>query len=105
MLRNIFDISAIPQNGEIAEDILKYKNVHIKRIVSSDTLQKSIFCQEEAEWVSLLQGSAEIVMNKERYRLQKGDSLFIPPLQKHTIAKVEKGTIWLAIHIYGEERL
>ena len=105
MQRNIFNIPAIPQSGEIVEDILKYKNVHIKCIVSSDMLQENTFCQEEAEWVSLLQGSAEIMMNEEYYALKKGDSLFIPPFQKHTIVKVEKGTIWLAIHIYGKEKL
>ena len=105
MMKNLFDITSVPSKGELAENLLSYKNVKIKRIVSSDRLETDTFCQEEAEWVSLVQGSAEIVMNEEHYTLQKGDSLFIPPLQKHTIAKVEKGTVWLAIHIYGEERL
>lgn len=104
-IHNLFDIASVPSEGELEDSLLSYKNIKIKRIVSSDRLEIDTFCQKEAEWVVLLQGSAEIVMNEEHYRLQKGDSLFIPPLQKHTIAKVEKGTVWLAIYIDEEKRL
>ncbi len=103
MFKNIYDIPEIGHTGEILEDILKYKNVAIKRIVSSSNLEKSTFCQEEAEWVLLLEGSAKIMMGEKDYTLSKGDSLFIPPKLEHTIVTVEAGTIWLAIHIYEKE--
>ena len=104
-IQNLFDITSVPSEGEAVENLLAYKNIEIKRIVSSDKLDTHTFCQEEAEWVSVLQGSAEIVMHNKRYILQKGDSLFIPPHQEHTIAKVEKSTVWLAVHIYEKEKL
>ncbi len=103
MFKNIYDIPEIGYTGEILEDILKYKNVAIKRIVSSAKLEKSTFYQEEAEWVLLLEGSAEIMMGEKDYTLAKGDFLFIPPKLEHTIVTVEAGTIWLAIHIYEKE--
>jgi len=102
MRGNIFNISETPQTGELTEDILHYKNVRIKRIVSSDKLERDTFCQQEAEWVCLLEGSAEIAMDRQTYHLQKGDFLFIPPLHEHTVTSVTKGTVWLAIHIYEE---
>ena len=103
MQNNIFDVCAIPHEGEIAEDVLKYKNVHIKRIVSSATLKETTFCQKEAEWVVLLQGNATLLMNDVVYVLEAGDYLFIPALQEHTIQQVQKGTLWLAIHIYDKD--
>lgn len=103
MFKNIYDIPEIGHTGEILEDILKYKNVAIKRIVSSAKLEKSTFYQEEAEWVLLLEGSAKIMMGEKDYTLAKGDFLFIPPKLEHTIVTVEAGTIWLAIHIYEKE--
>ena len=104
MHQNLFDIAPVPSKGEVVENLLMYKNIEIKRIVSADKLDVDTFCQDEAEWVAVLQGSAAIVMQEKRYTLQKGDTLFIPPRQKHTIVKVEKGTVWLAIHIYGKEK-
>ncbi len=103
MQNNIFDISAIPHIGELAEDILNYKNVHIKRIVSSEVLKESTFCQEEAEWVILLKGNAQLLMNDVIYTLKEGDHLFIPARNEHTILQVCKGTLWLAIHIYNKD--
>jgi cupin 2 domain-containing protein len=102
-LKKLFDLSQLPSKGEFVEEILHYKNIAIKKIVSSDTLETDTFLQEEAEWVMLLEGEAQIMMNDLCYNLQKGEYLFIPPLTQHTITKVKAGTIWLAIHIYEKE--
>jgi len=99
-MTNLFDISSMPISGEKVDDLLRYQNIEIKRIVSSERLELTTFCQEEAEWVVLLQGRAEILMDGTRHALQRGDYLFIPSLQEHMITKVEQGTLWLAIHIY-----
>ena len=103
MTTNLFDLSQLPETGEFAEEILHYRNIAIKRIVSSDRLETNTFVQEEAEWVMLLEGEAELVMGDLCYNLTKGESLFIPPRTKHTIRDVKAGTIWLAIHIYDKE--
>jgi cupin 2 domain-containing protein len=101
--KSLFDLSSLPQRGEIEENLLHYKNITIKRIVSSDRLEENSFCQKEAEWVVLLEGRATIKMQGICYNLNKGESLFIPPLTRHVITSVERGTIWLAVHIYDKE--
>ena len=103
MTEQLFDLSQLPETGEFSEEILRYRNIAIKRIVSSDTLETDTFVQEEAEWVMLLEGEAELVMGEVCYNLTKGEYLFIPPRTEHTIKSVKAGTIWLAIHIYDKE--
>ncbi len=88
----------------MTEELLSYRNITINRIVSSDILEVDTFCQKEAEWVVLLAGNAQIKMQGTCYNLHKGDSLFIPPMTEHTITRVTRGTIWLTVHIYEEER-
>ncbi len=103
MVENLYDIDKVVDIGEDVKSILKYKNIVIKRIVSSENLEVCTFSQEEAEWVLLVEGSAEISMKNRNYILKRGDFIFIPKKQEHTILKVETGTIWLAIHIYDKE--
>jgi glyoxylate utilization-related uncharacterized protein len=103
LIQNIFDHPPAPLSGEVTDDLLNYRNVQIKRIVSSDDLHETTFCQPEAEWVVLLEGYAEIMMANQKYSLHKGDYLFIPPSQEHTILSVQRNTLWLAIHICEKE--
>ena len=103
MINNFFDHPPAPLSGEVTDDLLSYQNIKIKRIVSSDDLHETTFCQPEAEWVTILEGYAEIMMADQKHILKKGDSLFIPPLQKHTILKVQKDTLWLTVHIFEKE--
>ncbi len=103
MKKSIFDLADLPVAGEVEETLLHYRNVKIKRIISSDRLEVNSFVQKEAEWVALMAGSATIEMQGICYNLTKGDTLFIPPLTHHTITSVEDGTIWLTVHIYDKE--
>ncbi len=105
MIGNILNTPPVPEFGESIEGVLKYKNIEIKRILSSQSLDQVTFCQKEAEWVVVLQGSAELLMGDVTYTLGSGDHLFIPSLQEHTITKVKDGTLWLAVHIYEEDIL
>lgn len=103
MKKNLFDLTCLPPVGEIEEELLRCKNITIKRIVSSDRLEQNTFCQKEAEWVAVLAGKATIEMNEICYNLNRGETLFIPSLTRHTITAVEAGTIWLTVHIYDKE--
>ncbi|MBN2824295.1 MAG: cupin domain-containing protein [Campylobacterales bacterium] len=95
---NLFD-KKIPKEGEILTSLLEHKNVKIVRIVSSHTLKPTTYNQDEDEWVVIIQGSAELLMNETIVVLHQGESLFIPSKTKHSIQSVENGTIWLAVHI------
>jgi cupin 2 domain-containing protein len=69
------------------------------RIISSDQLEKKEYCQEEDEWVVILEGSALLLIKGEEKRVDKGECLFIPAHTRHSVVKTEKGTLWLAVHI------
>jgi len=95
---NLYDY-AIPDSGERFDTLLAEKNVEIVRIVSSDTLERKEYCQEEDEWVVLLEGSALLEINGKEKPLGRGEMLFIPARTPHRVLRTERGTLWLAVHI------
>jgi cupin 2 domain-containing protein len=97
-MMNLFDCK-IPTTGENFDTLLSHKNIEILRIISSDQLEEKEYCQEEDEWVVILEGSALLLIEDEEKRLNKGEWLFIPARTRHSVVKTEKGTLWLAVHI------
>jgi cupin 2 domain-containing protein len=96
---NLFDTN-IPKIGEQFDTLLEHKNIKIVRIVSSDTLESELYCQDEDEWVVVIEGSATIEIEKQTQPLHKGDSLFIPANTAHRVLQTQHGTIWLAVHVF-----
>ena len=89
----------VPEKGERFDTLLKDHNIEIVRIVSSDKVETKEYCQEEDEWVVVLEGSATLLLSDKEIRLEKGDSLFIPSKTRHKVLHTSKGTLWLAVHI------
>ncbi len=100
MIKNFFENLKIPEKGETFETILKNKNVIIERIVSSDNIEPKEYIQEQDEWVILLKGKAILKIENKILELKEGDFVFIPSKKPHWVLKTEKGTVWLAVHIY-----
>ncbi len=104
-INNLFTHLPQVQNEESVENLLKNDFVEIKRIVSHGEISEPDFWydQDEDEWVLLIQGSAQILFEKEQAptQLYAGDYLFIPAHQKHRIVHTDEhaNSIWLAIHI------
>ena len=96
---NLFDY-AIPQSDERFDTLLRHKNIRIDRIVSADMLEEKHYIQEEDEWVVLLEGEAELLIDGVRKRLRRGESLLIPAQTPHQVLQTRRGTLWLAVHIY-----
>ena len=96
---NLFDF-AIPDSGESFDTFLDHRNIKIVRIVSSDRLEEQQYCQDEDEWVVLLEGEATLLVDGVKKELKRGDSLFIPAHTPHTVLRTQNGTLWLAIHIF-----
>ena len=92
--------STPPQSGENFTTLLEHKNVKIVRIVSSDTPDQAEYCQEEDEWVVLLEGNALLEIDGITHPLQRGESLFIPARTPHKVLQTSQGALWLAVHIY-----
>lgn len=112
MKSNILDISAHllhskKKNEEIFERIIQTENVKIERIISTGqiTPQNQWYEQEQQEWVMLLQGEAQLLMDKDNgeiISLKKGDYYFIVAKRKHRViyTSTQPACIWLAIHIW-----
>jgi len=96
---NLFD-NNIPKIDEQFDTLFRHKNIKIVRIVSSDSIEPNEYCQEEDEWVVLIEGSATIELENETQTLLKGESLFIPAHTTHRVLETQRGTIWLAVHVF-----
>ena len=94
---NIYDYIT-PNSGEEFTTLLETKNIKITRIVSSDKLEVLEYCQEEDEFVILIEGKATLEINGKKITLIRGDTLYIPANTKHKVLSTQKGTLWLAIH-------
>ncbi|WP_017295800.1 cupin domain-containing protein [Geminocystis herdmanii] len=87
-------------NGEDFSELLKCGNITIERIVSSNQPDDKIYCQNQDEWVILLEGKAQLKIKDDLINLQAGDYLFIPSQTLHQVVKTSVNCVWLAVHIY-----
>ena len=94
---NIYDYK-IPTTGEEFTTLFENKKIKIVQIVSSDKLELVEYCQEEDEFVILLEGSAQLDIEGKNVILNRGDTLYIPSKTKHKVLATQKGTLWIAIH-------
>lgn len=101
---NIFaDIPNGLANEQFVE-LLAVPNVRIERIVSTGqtTPAGQFLDQDWAEWVLVLQGSAQVLFEGEATPrpLGPGDYMHIPPNVRHRVERTPPGepTVWLAIH-------
>ncbi len=94
---NIYDYK-VPSSGEDFSTLFENRNTKIVRIVSSDILEEIEYCQEEDEFVILLEGSAVLEIEGSKITLNRGDTLLIPAKTRHKVLSTQKGTLWIAIH-------
>ena len=89
---------------EAIEVLAQKEDVRIERIVSRGHTSPPGFWydQEQAEFVTLLQGAARLLFEDEVLELQPGDWVNIPPHRKHRVewTDPDQTTIWLAM-FYG----
>lgn len=97
---NILKPLNIPKSGEIFTTLLEHKNIKIVRIVSSEDIDHNEYIQDEDEWVLVVKGGATMIVEEKKITLKEGETLFIPTKTKHTITSTQKGTVWLAVHIF-----
>jgi cupin 2 domain-containing protein len=103
-MENIFENVPEELKEELFETILHGKDVRIERIVSEGqtTPPGEWLEQEEAEWVILLSGGAELSFDdgSPREKMNFGDYIFIEAGRRHRVewTCTDKKTVWLAIH-------
>ena len=101
---NLFEGPDPPQpcENELSETIWSGRNSRIERIVSTGQASAPGFWydQEEDEWVSVLQGHAELEFEDgQRLKMERGDCFAIPAHCRHRVAHTssEPACIWLAV--------
>lgn len=91
--------------AERFDPLLTAANVRIERIVSTGqtTPPGDWFDQEWDEWVVVITGAAEVLLEDEDVprSLRPGDYLFLPAHVRHQVTWTlpERPTVWLAVHI------
>lgn len=102
---NLFQQLPRLEQGEEFETLLHHRNLKIERIVSSPCPEEIRYCQQQDEWVVLLQGEAVLELDESQYKLSAGDHRFIPAGTPHRVLATsdEPRCIWLAVHLYPEQ--
>ncbi|TCM16453.1 cupin 2 domain-containing protein [Novosphingobium sp. PhB165] len=99
---NLFVVEQGFEADERFEDLLRRPGIRIERIVSHGhvTPPEQPYQQDWDEWVLVLEGAAELMLNGlERHALAVGEHLLIPAGTPHLVTYTASPTIWLAIHI------
>ena len=102
MTTNFFDTMKL---GHLEEDFTTFfetSQLKIERIVTrGQTSPKDFYYdQEDGEWVLVLEGEAELSFSdNSSVTLKKGESLYLPPHQKHRVSAVSDYVLWLAVFV------
>ncbi|MDO5707829.1 MAG: cupin domain-containing protein [Andreesenia angusta] len=92
---NIFKIPKLGEE-EYFEELKKFKNGRIERIISSNNTTDWLE-QKEDEYVILIKGNAEIEYEDIKIEMSSGDTLYIPRGQKHRVSYTDEECIWICI--------
>ncbi|AWW27643.1 cupin domain-containing protein [Acetobacterium sp. KB-1] len=96
---NIYKLPGLPSDDEEVAILAQNDRVRIERIISTGQ-QSNWYDQEETEYVILLEGRAQLSFGENQtITLEKGDTLLIPPHQKHRVAytSTDPPCIWLCV--------
>lgn len=104
-IQNIFDNVPYSLTEELSQTIATKNNIRIERIVSEGqaTAIGEWYDQAWDEWVLLLSGSAELLIEGDSAprSLKPGDYIMIPAGCRHRVewTNPDQKTVWLAVHI------
>jgi len=104
-ISNLYTNRTRIDTGEAFETLLRGEQVHIERILSSAEPDPVLYDQEKDEWVCLLQGEAELMVDGTRIDLRAGDHLLSPARTPHRVLRtsVEPHCLWLAVHLLDQK--
>jgi cupin 2 domain-containing protein len=100
---NLFELPSPLPTGEEIEVLAEGEKIRIERVISTGqtTPVGEWYDQAEDEWVTLLQGEAELSFSEgERYRLKAGDYLKISAHCRHRVEYTSESPpcVWIAVH-------
>jgi cupin 2 domain-containing protein len=102
---NLFSPLPAADTAELFDELLTRPGLRLERIVScgQTTPEGEWYDQEGDEWVLLLAGAAELLIEGEEgpRRLIPGDYLLLPARCRHRVTWTDpdQQTVWLALHL------
>jgi cupin 2 domain-containing protein len=96
---NLFHLPRLPLSEELVTILVENETVWIERIISTGQVT-NWYDQDENEFVSLLQGEAEITWaDGSTTKLIAGDTLLIPQHKRHQVSYTSSNPpcIWLCV--------
>ena len=102
-MQNLLKNLPLDRTSEVFEVLAEGKAVRIERIISHGHASPPDYWydQEQAEWVTVLQGQAKLLFEDESVlvHLHAGDCLTIAAHRRHRVAWTapDEPTIWLAV--------
>ena len=104
-LHNLFADLPDDRTQEDVLDLLNLPGVRIERITSrgQTTPEGEWYDQEEVEWVMVVKGAAQLLIEGEATPIDMGpgDHVYLPPYLRHRVVWTdpEQDTIWLAVFV------
>lgn len=95
---NLFAVPP-PASGERFDELARFGNTTVERIVSSATPGTAPYDQAHDEWVVLLKGQARLEVHGELIDLGPGDHVALPARTPHRVVSSTVGAVWLAVHV------
>ena|SRR5262245_48557366 len=95
---NLF-ATPVPSSGERFDELARFGNTTIERIVSSAEPGGDPYDQAQDEWVVLLAGQARLEVAGRLVQLGPGDHLSLPAHTPHRVVSTSEGAVWLAVHV------
>lgn len=108
-VQNLFADLPAALPDERFDELLRGQEFRLERILSTGqaTPAGQWYDQEQAEWVLVVRGSAQLLFAGESaaVELGPGDAVLIPPHCRHRVQWTDPGqpTVWLAIHFTASQ--
>ncbi len=98
---NLLDAREVDPAKEITTVVWEDARIRIEKIVSFGhvTPENNVYCQKEAEWVSVLMGRGILYFpdTDRKTILEAGDHMMILPGIRHSVIYTSKPCIWLCV--------
>lgn len=98
--QSFFETPPADPGTERFDVLLHTREITLERIVSSGGQPRQRFCQANDEWVMLLRGNAEMLIDGSPVHLEQGQFVFLPRHTPHEVVATSSNALWLAVHVH-----
>jgi cupin 2 domain-containing protein len=89
--------NAAPTRGEVVETVAVVSGVRIEQILSGELAAPIDYVQDHDEWVVVLAGGADLVVEDKSFTLSTGEWILLPGGVPHRLVSTIPDTSWLVV--------